>query len=142
VLAPGYYASQDVRTPVKIGIAVLVITQLLNVLLVPRMAHAGLALSIGLGALVNAAWLLIGLLRRGSFRPAPGWALFAAQVLAASLLLGALLSWLSVRFDWVAMGDAGGTRAALLAGCMVAAALVYFGALWLGGLRAGALLRR
>jgi putative peptidoglycan lipid II flippase len=62
VLAPGYYASQDIRTPVKI---VLVVTQLLNVVLVPRMAHAGLALSIGLGALVNALWLLVGLLRRG-----------------------------------------------------------------------------
>lgn len=142
VLAPGYYASQDVRTPVKIGIAVLAITQLLNVLLVPRMAHAGLALSIGIGALVNACWLLVGLLRRGSFQPGPGWALFGAQVLAASLLLAALLSWLSGRFDWVAMGDAGGARAALLAGCMAAAALVYFGALWVSGLRAGTLLRR
>ena len=141
VLAPGYYASQDVRTPVKIGIAVLIITQLLNVVLVPRMAHAGLALSIGLGALVNAGWLLLGLLRRGSFRPAPGWGLFAAQVLAASLLLGAMLSWFSTHFSWISMGDAGGARAALLAACMAAAALVYFGILRLAGLRVGALVR-
>ncbi len=141
VLAPGYYASQDVRTPVKIGIAVLVITQLLNVVLVPRMAHAGLALSIGLGALVNAGWLLLGLLRRGSFRPEPGWRLLGAQVLAASLLLGALLSWFSTHFSWIAMGDAHGVRAALLAACMAAAALLYFGVLWLAGLRVGALVR-
>jgi putative peptidoglycan lipid II flippase len=53
-------------------------------LLVPLMAHAGLALSIGLGALVNALWLLVGLLRRGSYRPQPGWARFALQVVAAS----------------------------------------------------------
>lgn len=142
VLAPGYYASQDVRTPVKIGIAVLVITQLLNVVLVPRMAHAGLALSIGLGALVNALWLLLGLLRRGSYRPAPGWRLFGGQVLAASLLLGAMLLWLSTRFSWVAMGDAGGARAALLAACMAAAGVLYFGVLRLSGLRVGALVRR
>lgn len=142
VLAPGYYASQDVRTPVKIGIAVLVITQLLNIVLVPRMAHAGLALSIGLGAMVNALWLLIGLLRRGSFKPSPGWALFGAQVAAASLLLGALLSWASEHGHWIAMGDAGGMRAALLAAWMGAAALLYFGALRLSGLRVGALVRR
>jgi len=58
VLAPGYYASQNIRTPVRIAVAVLVITQLFNVALVPYLAHAGLALSIGLGALVNAVWLL------------------------------------------------------------------------------------
>ncbi len=142
VLAPGYYASQDVRTPVKIGIVVLVITQLLNVLLVPRMAHAGLALSIGLGALVNAAWLLLGLLRRGSFQPSPGWGLFGAQVLAASLLLGALLSWFSAHFSWIGMGDASGARAALLAACMAAAVLLYFCVLGLAGLKLRTLVRR
>ena len=62
VLAPGYYASQDIRTPMRIAIVVLVITQLLNFVLVPLLQHAGLALSIGLGALVNAGWLLVGLL--------------------------------------------------------------------------------
>ena len=142
VLAPGYYASQDVRTPVKIGIAVLVITQLLNVVLVPRMAHAGLALSIGLGALVNALWLLIGLLRRGSFQPAPGWGLFGAQVAAASLLLGALLSWVSAYFPWIALGDAGGKRVLLLAAWMAVAAVLYFGVLRMAGLRVGSLVRR
>jgi putative peptidoglycan lipid II flippase len=69
VLAPGYYASQDIRTPVKIAIVVLVITQLLNLVLVPWLKHTGLALSIGLAALVNATWLLIGLLRRGTYKP-------------------------------------------------------------------------
>ena len=142
VLAPGYYASQDVRTPVKIGIAVLVITQLLNIMLVPRMAHAGLALSIGLGALVNALWLLIGLLRRGSFQPAPGWGLFGAQVAAASLLLGALLSWVSAYFPWIALGDAGGKRVLLLAAWMAVAAVLYFGVLRMAGLRVGSLVRR
>ena len=142
VLAPGYYASQDVRTPVKIGIAVLVITQLLNIMLVPRMAHAGLALSIGLGALVNALWLLIGLLRRGSFQPAPGWGLFGAQVAAASLLLGALLSWVSAYFPWIALGDAGGKRVLLLAAWMAVAAVLYFGVLRIAGLRVGSLVRR
>lgn len=142
VLAPGYYASQDVRTPVKIGVSVLVMTQLLNIVLVPRMAHAGLALSIGLGALINAAWLLAGLLRRGSFVPRPGWGLFTAQVVAASLLLAAMLSWASGHSDWLALAATPGLRAALLAGWMLAAAALYFGVLRISGLRIGALLRR
>lgn len=69
VLAPGFYASQDIRTPVRIAIAVLVITQLFNIVLVPLFKHAGLAMSINLGALINAAWLLVGLRRRDATGP-------------------------------------------------------------------------
>ena len=54
VLAPGFYASQNIKTPVKIAVVVLVITQLLNLALVPYFQHAGLALAIGIGALINA----------------------------------------------------------------------------------------
>ena len=142
VLAPGYYASQDIRTPVKIAVVVLVVTQLLNVVLVPRMAHAGLALSIGLGALVNALWLLVGLLRRGAYVPAPGWLLYALQVLAASCLMAVLLLWALDHFAWLAMRAHSLQRAGLLALLVVAAALLYFAVLWVGGLRLRSLLRR
>ncbi|NCU65036.1 murein biosynthesis integral membrane protein MurJ [Acidovorax sp. 210-6] len=142
VLAPGYYASQDIRTPVKIAVVVLVVTQLLNVVLVPRMAYAGLALSIGLGALVNALWLLVGLLRRGAYVPAPGWLLYALQVLAASCLMAVLLLWASDHFAWLAMRAHSLQRAGLLALLVVAAALLYFAVLWVGGLRLRSLLRR
>jgi putative peptidoglycan lipid II flippase len=142
VLAPGYYASQDVRTPVKIAVVVLVITQLLNVALVPVLAHAGLALSIGLGALINALWLLGGLLRRGSYKPQPGWGKFALQVIAASALLAVLLLWGSQHFDWVEMKGQTLRRAGLLGALMVAAGVLYFGALWAAGLRVRQMLRR
>ena len=55
ILAPGFYARQDMRTPVKIAIVVLVLTQAMNLVFVPLFGHAGLALSIGLGAMINAA---------------------------------------------------------------------------------------
>ena len=142
VLAPGYYASQDIRTPVKIAIVVLIITQLLNLVLVPFMAHTGLALSIGLAALVNAGWLLWGLLRRGVYRPKPGWGRLALQVIAASSLLAVLLTWGSQHFDWIALRANGWQRVGLLAGLMAASALLYFGALWAAGLKLRALLRR
>jgi putative peptidoglycan lipid II flippase len=56
VLAPGFYASQNIKTPVMIAIVVLVLTQLMNLVFVPMLAHAGLALSIGVGAMINAGW--------------------------------------------------------------------------------------
>ncbi|MBU0829052.1 MAG: murein biosynthesis integral membrane protein MurJ [Gammaproteobacteria bacterium] len=142
VLAPGYYASQDVRTPVKIAIVVLVITQVLNIALVPFIAHAGLALSIGLGALINALWLLVGLLRRGSYQPLPGWGKFALQVVAASALLAVLLVWGTQHFDWVGMRSQSLQRVGLLAALMFAAAVLYFGALWAAGLKLRKMLRR
>lgn len=142
VLAPGFYAMQNIRTPVKIAIAVLVFTQAMNLVFVPLLGHAGLALSIGLGALLNAAWLLAGLLRRGIYRPAPGWWAFAWRVLAASTLLGAGLAWAAQAIDWVALSASAALRVALLAGALSAAALVYFAALAAFGLRPRQFARR
>ena len=142
VLAPGYYAAQDVRTPVKIAIVVLVITQLLNIALVPWLAHTGLALSIGLGALVNALWLLVGLLRRGSYQPLPGWGKFALQVVVASALVAGLLVWGAQYFDWIAMRANTWRRVGMLAAFIGAAAVLYFGSLWAMGFKLRQLLRR
>ncbi len=142
VLAPGYYASQDIRTPVRIAVVVLVITQLLNAVLVPTLQHAGLALSIGLGALVNAFWLLVGLLRRGSFQPQPGWGRLLLQVVAASALLAIFLIWASRHFDWIALRAHEAQRAGWLAVLLAGAAVLYFGALWAAGLKLRQLLRR
>ncbi|MEN9397277.1 MAG: murein biosynthesis integral rane protein MurJ, partial [Pseudomonadota bacterium] len=141
VLAPGYYASQDVKTPVKIAVAVLVLTQLLNLALVPLLAHAGLALAIGLGALINALWLLIGLRMRGSYKPSPGWGLFALQVLAASALLAVFLMWAASAVGWTQMAAVGWKRVGLLAGVLLVSALIYFSAIWASGLKLKRLLK-
>jgi putative peptidoglycan lipid II flippase len=135
VLAPGFYASQDIRTPVRIAVVVLIVTQLLNIALVPLFQHAGLALSIGLGALVNATWLLWGLLRRGSYKPEPGWAVFALQVIAASALLAVFLMWASGAFHWTQLRAEAPKRVGLLALILVGSASIYFIALWAGGLK-------
>jgi putative peptidoglycan lipid II flippase len=142
VLAPGFYARQDIRTPVTIAIGVLVLTQVLNVVLVPHLAHAGLALAIGLGALVNAALLLIGLRRRGAYRPKPGWAKFGLQVLAASALLAVYLTWLSARVSWLGFEGAALQRVGLLSLGIVGAGGLYFGSLVLSGLNLRQFLRQ
>ncbi len=142
VLAPGFYANQDIRTPVKIAVVVLVLTQLLNLVLVPFFAHAGLALAIGLGALINALWLLIGLIRRGSYRPQPGWMRLGLQVLAACVALGLFLAWSAQAVDWLALRSQPALRIGLLAAVVAGCALVYFGLLRLLGLNIRALLGR
>jgi putative peptidoglycan lipid II flippase len=142
VLAPGYYANLDTKTPVRIAIAVLVITQLLNIGLVPLFAHAALTLSIGIGALINALWLLVGLLRRGSYKPEPGWGVFTLQVVAACALLAVFLMWANDAFVWTQLRSASFKRIGLLALVMLGSALIYFVALWAAGLKLRQFLRR
>ena len=142
VLAPGFYASQDIRTPVKIALVVLVITQLLNLAFVPLLQHAGLALAIGIGALINALWLLIGLRQRGSYKPAPGWGMFLLQVLAATALLAVFLMWAAQAVSWTGLRAETFKRIGLLALVLLASAAIYFGALWATGLKVRKLMRR
>ncbi len=142
VLAPGFYASQDIKTPVRIAVLVLIVTQLLNLVLVPYFQHAGLALAIGMGALINASFLLVGLIRRGSYAPAPGWGIFFLQVLAASALLAVFLLWAEGAVNWVGLKHQYLRRIGLLALVLCASAAIYFTALWVSGLKLRQLLRR
>jgi putative peptidoglycan lipid II flippase len=142
ILAPGYYARQDTRTPVKIAVVVLVLTQLMNAVFVPVFGHAGLALSISLGAMVNAAWLLIGLRRAGAYVPEPGWTGFTVRLTMAAALLGGLLWWAERAIDWVGLVDHQWLRISWLAACLGGAAALYFGCLLMIGVRPGQFVRR
>jgi putative peptidoglycan lipid II flippase len=142
VLAPGFYARQDIRTPVRIAIVVLVLTQLMNLMFVPLYGHAGLTLSIGLAALINAAWLFVGLRRAGLYRAAPGWGGFAARVLLASALLGGLLGWAAHAIDWIGLREHPWQRIGWLAACLAGAVLLYFATLLASGLRLRQFVRR
>jgi putative peptidoglycan lipid II flippase len=142
VLAPGYYAKQDTRTPMLIAVGVLLLTQMLNVFLVPLLQHAALTLTISIGALVNALWLLGGLLRRGSYRPAPGWGRFVLQVLLATAALGVVLVWGDRHFDWIGLQAQRLLRIGLLAALIAGAALLYFSVLALTGFKLRTLVRR
>lgn len=96
VLAPGFYARQNIRTPVKIALASLLVTQAMNLAFIWPLRHAGLALSIGLAACFNATLLYRGLRRHGIFQPQPGWGLFFLRQVSALVVLGAVL--------WFGMG--------------------------------------
>lgn len=139
ILAPGFYARRDIRTPVKMAVVVLVCTQLLNVVFVPRLQHAGLALAISCGALLNAGLLLHGLWRRGNWRAQPGWGGFGARVLLAQMPLALILGWGAWRLPWLHWTGAHAhlLRLASAFGLLGAAAAAYFATLALFGLRPG-----
>lgn len=142
VLAPAFFARADIATPVRIAIFVLVATQALNLVFVPWFGHAGLALAIGLGALVNAGLLLSGLLRRRLYRPAPGWGRFAFRLLLANAALGGALAWAAHAVDWIGLRAHWAERVLAAAGVLGGAALLYFAVLAACGMRPREFARR
>ena len=105
ILAPGFYARQNIKTPVKIGILTLVLTQLMNLAFIGPLKHAGLALAIGLGACLNAALLYRGLRAAGAYTPEPGWGSFLLKVgTAVALMALALFFVMGPATWWLAAG--------------------------------------
>ncbi|MFT5533262.1 MAG: putative peptidoglycan lipid II flippase [Burkholderiaceae bacterium] len=135
ILAPGFYAKQDIRTPVKIAIGVLIATQLMNLIFVPRLALAGLALSIGLGACINAIFLYLGLRRRGIYVAKKGWGMFLVKLTGALFLMGGVALWAAGKFDWIALQAQPLQRISMLLLVLLVCAITYFGALVVMGFR-------
>ena len=134
VLAPGFYARQDIRTPVKIAVITLAATQVMNLLLIWELRHAGLALSISLGACLNATLLLRGLRRQAIYMPLPGWGVFLLKLALAVYVMGAVLWLLSGdTISWLVAGAL--ERVGRLALLVAAGGGAYFLTLWLLGFR-------
>ena len=134
VLAPGYFARQDTKTPVRVAIIAMAANMAFNLMLVFWLKHAGLALATTLSACLNAGLLFWGLWRTKVFQPQPGWSLYGLRLLLANgcmaavllLLEGSVQQWL----DWSLWNRVG--QMALV----VSSGLVVYGAtLLLGGVR-------
>jgi putative peptidoglycan lipid II flippase len=129
VLAPGFYARQDTKTPVKIGIIAMVANMAFNLALIVPLAHAGLALATALSAFLNAGLLARGLYREGVLRFQPGWGRYSLTLIGGCALMGGGLLWLSP--DWTTwLGWGLWERCAMMGALVVGGVLVY--ALWLG----------
>jgi putative peptidoglycan lipid II flippase len=148
VLAPGFFARQDTRTPVRAGLIGLAVTMSLNVAVVlPAkwmgfpVPHVLLATSTCAGAAVNAFLLWRGLRRESVFRPSSGWGAFALRVLVANVAMGAALVGFAGNLeDWLALGAV--ARTARCLGAVAGAAALYFAVLFAAGLRYGHLRNR
>lgn len=136
ILAPGFYARQDIRTPVKIGMVTLLATQMMNGLFIYglHLQQAGLALSVGLGACLNSAILFYFLRRKGIYQPEPGWAVYFLKVGMAVLALGITL-WLGMGSEQGWLQDAGWMRIGRLSVLVVEGVAVYFAVLAMLGFR-------
>lgn len=134
VLAPGFYAQQNIRTPVKIAVFTPVCTQLFNLALIGPLAHAGTATAISTGACLNAGLLFWKLRSRQLFQPQPGWAMFLLKlVLAVGLMSAVLLAGMHFLPAW----EQGNMleRLVRLGALVLAGVVTYFGCLYLCGFR-------
>jgi putative peptidoglycan lipid II flippase len=141
VLAPGFYARQDTRTPVKIAITAMVSNMVLNLVFVVsllaiefRGPHTGLALASSVAAYINAGLLYRMLRRQGAYQPEPGWGRVLLAAGLGCVAMVAVLIWLTGALAAWAEAPAA-TRALRLSALIVAGALVYTLATLAGGLR-------
>lgn len=134
VLAPGFYARQNIKTPVKIAIITLIATQLMNLAFIIPLKHAGLALAIGLGACLNAGLLYYKLRSHKIYQPQPGWLIFFVKILIALTIMGVVL-WFATGSDASWLIDSAWVRAGRLSWIVILGAFSYFAALWLLGFR-------
>lgn len=136
VLAPGFYARQNIKTPVKIAVFTLFATQLMNIAFVfgVDLKHAGLALAISLGACINAGLLYHNLRRHDIYHPQPGWWMFMLKLVAALVVMALVLAYLSGSSEaW--LHYATHEKLLRLLVLVTVGASTYFAALWLLGFR-------
>ena len=134
VLAPGFYARQNLKTPVKIAITALVATQLMNLVFIGPLKQAGLALSIGLAACLNAALLYHGLRKAAIYEPLPGWRRFLGKVGVALAIMSTILL-LGYRDDAFWLQAPIVERMLWLGGLITAAGIAYGATLFILGFR-------
>src|SRR3990170_8055 len=141
VLAPGFYARQNIKTPVKIAFIALVATQAMNLVFIWPLQHAGLALAIGLGACLNSGLLYYKLRQHNIYLPQPGWGVFALRIAVALAVMGLCL-WFAAGNSEAWLTAASSMKAARLTGVVALGAAAYFSTLWLLGFRPRDFLRR
>lgn len=134
VLASGFYARQDIITPVKVGALAMVVNTLLCAIFVWHFAHAGLTLASALAGYVNCGLLLYLLVKRGVYRPSPGWFKYSMQLLIANVAIVVYLYCMSGTVNyWLSFSPV--TRLSLLLGHVCIAVVIYLLILGLTGLR-------
>ena len=125
ILAPAFYAQQNVKTPVKIALFTLFCTQFMNLIFIGYFKHAGLALAIGLGACINASLLFYHLKKGKVFKLNDGWLLFLIKIILASLIMSLGLAYfrggVDLWFNYSAL-----SRFLHLFGLIIFGATIYF----------------
>jgi len=138
VLAPGFYARQDTKTPVKIGIRAMIANMGFNVVLAGSLGYEygyiGLALATALSATCNAFWLYRQLKQDGVYQFSQLTKIFAVKAMVSAALMGAIVLYLSPELAiWFEMDFM--MKVAYLTGLIGIAGVSYFSTFVLLGLR-------
>ncbi len=134
VLASGFYARQNMKTPVKIAVVAMITNIILNLILIFPLAHTGLALATSLAAILNASLLYYFLRKQGLFQVQSGWNALLTRTFIASSCMALFLWWGSGHLNsWLIMGTF--ERAMNLLFWIVVAISVYFASLFISGFR-------
>jgi putative peptidoglycan lipid II flippase len=134
VLAAAFYAQQNIKTPVRIGIIALIANMIFNALLIFPLKHAGLALASSLSAWLNAGLLLWGLQTRKVFQWQSGWLKFVLQLVLANSVLCLFLAWAAAATSvWISWSWQQRFAHIFILG--VSAVVIYIATLWISGLR-------
>jgi len=134
ILAPGFFARQNTRTPVKVGVIAVAVNIVAAIMLVYPLKHVGLAMATSIAAWVNAV-LLLRLLRKGAiYAPGSGWPLFTFKILTAGILMAAVVFWCGGPVNsWIEAPI--WERVLRLVWCITLGAMVYFATLFGFGIR-------
>jgi putative peptidoglycan lipid II flippase len=134
VLSSGFYARQDIRTPVKITIISLILNMVFSALFIIPLAHAGLALASSLSSWMNVIILWTLLYRRQIFYFLGGWKKFMLQLCFANTILALFLWWAAGNITtWMAWN----WHQRLLHLCILGTSsmAIYCASLWLSRMR-------
>lgn len=134
VFAPGFYAHKNVKTPVKIAIIVLILTQIMNLIFIGPFKHAGLALAIGIGACINASCLLFFLIKHNIYITRIKWKKFISKIIIAIIIMTISVIF-SLKYLPFNFGGANYLRFLSLSSIVLIAVMSYFFSLFLLGLR-------
>ena len=145
VLAPGFFARQDMRTPVRIGIFAMVMNMVFNLIFLSalhfywQIGHVGLALATSLSAYINAGLLYVELRKQGIYFSVGSVGRLIKPLAFALTMMTAILIFLTIYFgvhDSAGWEDIDGLSRILrlIVICTLACA-GYLAALWVSGVR-------
>lgn len=135
VLASGFYAQQDISTPVKVGAVCMIMNTLLCFLFIRHFAHAGLTLASALAGYINCGSLLFLLIKRGVFKPSPGWLKYSIQLICANIAISVYLVFTTGTVSyWLSFSPI--KRLSVLSLHVLVVVVIYLLVLGLTGLRA------
>ena len=134
ILASGFYARQNLRTPVRIGAIAMIANIIFNCILIFPLKHAGIALATSLASIVNMSFLYYFIRKEKFYTPRNGWGFFLFRLAFANVVLAVWLWFGAGDLQWW-IDSHWQARVLHLIILLVSAVAIYFAGLWLAGLR-------